>query len=171
VNLELMALRWLRWEKKCPMAFCERSPVYGNGEPDVLGITAARYRIEIEIKRSISDFRADFKKSHRINQKFNLEVHPRQFYYLTPHELVPKIKPLLPSWAGLMQGPTDNYYAIQVVIQAPINDASERLTIRECSRMVKMVNNHAMSVMECYEKAFNRFKDGHWQWQQEDYEI
>jgi hypothetical protein len=171
VNLELMALRWLRWEKKCPIAFCERSPVYGNGDPDVLGVTNARYRIEIEIKRSVSDFKADAKKTHRHNRQFNLEIHPRQFYYLVPSQLIEKVKPILPQWAGLMSGPTSTTCCISVVIPAPVNDLSRRMNIRECSRMVKMVNNHAMSVMECYEKSFNRFKDGHWQWQREDYEI
>lgn len=171
MNLELMALRWLRWEKKCPMAFCERSPVYGNGEPDVLGVTKSRYRIEIEIKRSLSDFKADAKKPHRHNRNFDPTIHPRQFYYLVPDKLVEKVKPLLPPWAGLMRGPTPNSYGVAVLIPAKPNEASRRLTVKECIRMVKMVNNHAMSVMECYDKAFNRFKDGHWQWQQEDYEI
>jgi hypothetical protein len=171
MNLELMALRWLRWEKKCPMAFCERSPVYGNGEPDVLGITDARYRIEIEIKRSLSDFNADAKKPHRHNRQFNPAIHPRQFYYLVPSHLSEKVRPLLPTWAGLMRGPDYNSYGVAVLIQSPVNNASRRLTVRECIRMVKMVNNHSMSVMESFEKSFNRFKDGHWQWQYEDYEI
>jgi hypothetical protein len=171
MNLELMALRWLRWEKKCPMAFCERSPVHGNGEPDVLGVTNARYRIEIEIKRSLSDFKADSKKPHRFRRPSDSEIHPRQFYYLVPSQLVEKVKPLLPPWAGLMQGPTYASCVISVLIQAPINEASKRMTVRECVRMAKMVNNHCMSVMEREEKLFNNFKDGHWQWQREDYSI
>jgi hypothetical protein len=172
MNLELMALRWLRWEKKCPLAFCERSPrSLWCGEPDAIGITRNRYMIEIEIKRSVSDFKADFTKRSRMNRAYQQEKFPKQFYYLVPYKLVPSVEHLLPEWAGLMRGPTESSYSIAVVHTSPVNKLSQRLSVHECARLVLMVNNHAMTVLERHQSAIDRFKDGHWQWPQPEFEI
>lgn len=84
-NLELLAMRWLRWEKRCIIVLTERSPrAQSCGEPDVLGITKDRYMYEIEVKRTISDFRADSDKPSRKfrDDGWRAPKLPKQFYYL-----------------------------------------------------------------------------------------
>lgn len=54
----------------------------GNYEADLIYINKRRYVSEVEIKISISDFRADFKKKIYHNSDI-----VRQFYYLFPDDL------------------------------------------------------------------------------------
>lgn len=57
MSLELAAARWLRFEKRCMAVLFERTPrAWSCGLPDALGITCSRHMIEIEIKRTLSDF-------------------------------------------------------------------------------------------------------------------
>jgi len=119
MNLEMSAMRWLWLEKNCHIVLEERSPKHMMGEPDVIGVTAGRYLIEIEVKRSASDFYADAKKHHRANREFYLKHQPRQFYYLMPKELAQKLQDKIPDWAGLMQSPFDPL--IEVLKVAPVN--------------------------------------------------
>lgn len=144
MSLELSAMRWLWLEKKCELVVEERSPRYGIGQPDVLGITKGRHLIEIEIKRSASDFCADFKKPHRLNREMLPDRHPRQFYYLMPKKMAEKLKDKIPAWAGLMQ--SDWYPVVEVIKQAPVNESSQRLTVKECSKLLRVVTNYAMSL-------------------------
>lgn len=184
MNLELMALRWVLYEKKCEMALRERSPrVYPCGEPDVLGITKNRYLIEIEIKRSLSDFKADAHKFSRknrggdfltnaTNREWLFSKLPKQFYYLVPCELTKKVEPLVPEWAGLMRGPgRSEPQGIVVVKTAPANNESKRLSVKECCRLVRMVANWAMSESESKQASLLRFREGAWQWPEPDFEI
>lgn len=169
--LELFAMRWLRWEKKCVIAICERSPRYGVGEPDCLGITPARYLIEIEVKRSVSDFRADARKHSKINRVAYIKQAPKQFYYLVACGIVEKVKPIVPEWAGLMRGPTPNDWNLRVEKVAPINQESKKLSIKECSSLVKCVGNYAMSQMETTYQAFSNYACGSWPHPEPEYEI
>ena len=174
MNLELMALRWLLYERRCEIALCERSPRSDwCGEPDVLGITPARYMIEIEIKRSVSDFRADSRKQSReplFRQSYARRL-PKQFYYLVPAALVGRVQSEVPVWAGLMRGPSKGGYALEIIKDAPINRESMRLSVKECCRMVRMVANWAMTKAENLQASVLRFREGHWSWPQPDFEI
>lgn len=171
MNLELMALRWLLYEKRCVFALRERSPrMHFTGRPDALGVTASRYLIEIEIKRSLSDFRADRMKNSRrdtVRESIGNQL-PRQFYYLVPTELVAVVEPIVPEWAGLL----DSYHgAIRVAKSAPVNRESRRLSVKECIRFVRMVANWAMSEAESRQAEYLRFRDGAWSWPEPLYEI
>lgn len=162
-NLELMAMRWLRFERKCVIVMRERCPRWGNGNPDVIGITPARYVIEIEIKRSVSDFRANALKRHRINRNFYIERQPRWFYYLMPLALAEKLEPEIPEWAGLMH---DGISRIGggVIRAAPVNKLSQKLTIKECCKAVPLVVNHLISSETSRDNNRHRFIDGHNPW-------
>lgn len=68
--------------------------VYGWGENlpiwhecDMLVLTKSGYLTEIEIKRSWSDFLADFKKDH----KHDSEGIIKKFYYAVPYSIVVKV--------------------------------------------------------------------------------
>lgn len=143
-SLEFLGLEFLRFEKGCPVALWERSPRYMIGQPDVLGVNKARFLYEIEIKRSVSDFRADAKKPHR---KFRIDEHaPRLFWYLVPHHLVDSVSYLVPEWAGLLRGPTDSeVQQVWSVKKSPQNAASKRLTTKECVSMAHCMANQIYS--------------------------
>lgn len=175
MSLELMALRWLLYEKRCEIALRERSPrQWQCGEPDVMGITKSRHMIEVEVKRSVSDFKRDFTKRSREDKyrefwRFKL---PRNFYYLVPAHLVFKIEPMVPKWAGLLRGPTsEEPQGLFVVKKAPVNTDSERLTVKECCRLVRMMANWAMTEAQGHFNAYRNFRDGHSVWPEPDYEI
>jgi hypothetical protein len=102
-NLELMAMRWLWLDRNCHYVLRELSPRYSLGKPDVLGVTKDRYLTEIEIKRSVSDFRSDSRKWCRRNRDLNLKSMPKQFYYLMPSTLADKLVSEIPDWAGLVR--------------------------------------------------------------------
>ena len=174
MNLELFAMRWLRWQKRCVIVLEQRSPrQWSCGVPDVLGITGARYLIEIEIKRTLSDFKADSRKAFRQRRNLGIkrELDPKQFYYLVPSTLVEKVRPLVPDWAGLMRGPTECSHSIFVVKAAPTNNQSTRLTVKECCRLVIYINNHALTKAESLQAILGRFKEGYSCWPEPDYEI
>lgn len=91
-----------------------------NHECDLFEITQAGYEIEYETKISLSDFKADFKKS---NKHILLENGQRvsKFYFVCPIDLIPL--DLIPSYAGLIyvgkfQAGFD-YYTTQIIKEAP----------------------------------------------------
>ena len=159
MNLELMAMRWLWLEKNCHYVLEQRSPRYHLGLPDVLGVTPARYLIEIEIKRSAGDFHADKNKPHRANRHFYIKCMPKQFYYLMPRELAEKLKDKLPEWAGLMCESSNNYTA-EVLKVAPVNNQSERLSVKECVKLARNLTNHMMSYAQTVDSMVQHHK--HW---------
>lgn len=136
--MELALLKWLRFENKCIIVLNERTPVYGHGQPDVLGVTAAGYLKEIEVKRSMSDFRANAKKFHVSNREHYLDRWPRQFYYAVPKAMVEKVKSELPPWAGLLQ--VDGSL-VELIVDAEINKAARKLTFKQCARLAKCLSN------------------------------
>ena len=156
MNLELMAMRWLWIDKGGYYILRERSPRYCMGQPDVLGVTRGRYLIEIEVKRSASDFAADFRKTHRANREMNITKMPRQFYYLMPKELAEKLRDRIPAWAGLMQSDKDSY-SLAVVKVAPVNEQAQKLSIGECVKMARLMTSHMMGVVQANNTLFGNF--------------
>lgn len=65
-------------------------------ECDILSVTKNYFLREIEIKVSVSDFKADFNKKH------NHEGNIKQFYYAVPYYILDKIKDLVPEQAGIL---------------------------------------------------------------------
>jgi len=170
MNLELMAMRWLRWEKRCVIVLTERSPRKDYcGQPDVLGVTKDRYLYEIEVKRSLSDFRADADKPSRRNRDWDKwqPKFPKQFYYLVPNALAHKVNGELPDWAGLMRGPASGEVpVVQVVKPSPIWKPSIRLSPKECAYLVLKMSNQILSFAEAREGLLNRLHrdDGNETW-------
>ena len=71
-------------------------------ECDMLMVTKNYFLREIEIKVSVSDFKADFKKKH------NHEGNIKQFYYAVPYYILDKIKDLVPEQAGILVAMCEN---------------------------------------------------------------
>lgn len=169
MTLEYMAMAWLRFEKNCPVALFERTPRSGHGEPDVLGITRARYLLEVEIKRSVSDFRANANKYfHRCREVDGDDsMYPSMYWFLTPSELTEKVLPLVPRWAGLLRG---DQSGIKIVKDAPRNLKSKRLTTKECVALASRMANQIYSMARriCGEAEWDKHNE---RWIQQDYEI
>lgn len=171
MSLELLAMRFLRFEKACPVALFERTPRYSNGEPDVLGVTKARYLLEIEIKRSVADFRANKNKpfhaarngNGHIHNRQNAERWPKQFWFLVPPELVTKVERHVPEWAGLMRGPEKNEgWQVWVVKKAPVNKESKRLSNRELMDLGHCMANQIYKLTERLSERYLPYEP--WSW-------
>jgi hypothetical protein len=172
MNLELLGMQFLRNEKRCMFVINERTPRYQNGTPDVLGVTPARFLLEIEVKRSLSDFKADFSKVHRRlllapEEAPNVwQNRPKQFWYLVPTALTPKVIDLVPEWAGLMEAA----HGVTVIKPAPTNKLSNKLTIRECCQLAHLLANQVIALKQSADRWRRRFEDGEW-WCDSEYQI
>jgi hypothetical protein len=139
------ALQWLRYEQQCKLVAVERGITRG-GAPDVVGIDKNRYATEIEIKRTLADFKRNGEKFEAFERRYSMfrDTHwlncPRRFYFLVPDELVPKVQPLLTNGDGLLtiRYPTRQYGGIpypRVIVKATNDPRAQRLTMEECVRM------------------------------------
>lgn len=103
----------------------------------MLVVTTARYTIEYEIKTSVSDFRADFKKSKhdRLAGKCPGRWRPTRFFFAFPENLIDAVTPNVPAYAGIIAFRTLGTWHIPretVVRKAPRlekNKAREQLVI------------------------------------------
>lgn len=109
-TLHTEALAWLRYGKRMPIVCTEA----GKWNADVLGMNS-KICIEVEIKHSISDLRADFRnKAHKhfLYKEANPDDGtgwsgsiPNFFYFLTPAELKDKALEIINDkapYAGLL---------------------------------------------------------------------
>jgi hypothetical protein len=156
MNLELIALRWLWLERKCHYVLEQRSPRHHLGSPDVIGVTRDRYLVEIEIKRSVADFKRDAEKYSRRNRELFIDHMAKQFYYLVTPEISDKILPLLPAWAGLMTV-SENQITAYVLQPAPVNRESKKLSVQECIKLTRCMTNHMMATKIKLAEDMGRF--------------
>lgn len=151
-----IAACWLKLEKRCLLVMHERSPrTWHCGIPDVFGVNANRFTFEIEIKRSMSDFRANSKKRHIQHGRFSdnglvaakhLEMAPKQFWFLVTEDMVEKCKNELPDYAGLMT--IRRGFQIEVVKQAPINSMSKKISLKEGLVVMRNAGAQIVSMMD-----------------------
>jgi hypothetical protein len=69
----------------------------GMHECDLLIVRPSGYAIEVEIKRSKSDLKADFKKKHD-----HSDTRIQKFYYALPEELLATCIELIPARCGII---------------------------------------------------------------------
>lgn len=138
------------------MVLFERTPRHCHGRPDVIGVTASRYLVEIEIKRSLSDFRANAKKYH-IENRDAFAIHAaRQFWYLVPAKLREPVLKELPEWAGLL---TDEQHWLHCVKKAPVNEKSRRVSVREVARLVELQSNQLWATTRDFADHLGRVRE------------
>lgn len=153
MNLELMVMKWLRFEKRCLFVINERSPLYTGGNPDVLGVSRARESTEVEIKRSMADFRRNKEKNCIKLRDTWISRWPKQFYFAVPENLSEKVLAELPEWAGLLS--VD--HAVTCVKRAPANKAAKKLTIKQCAHFAELMANQIMAQAQSIEGFQDRF--------------
>lgn len=101
----------------------------GMYEADFITITKSGYLTEVEIKISISDFRADFKK-----QRYHDSLHVNSLYYALPKELYQKHKEEIDSscdkvGAGIILIRSDSWW--DAIVKKPKLRKVKPLTIYE----------------------------------------
>lgn len=113
----------------------------GMHECDVFLIKRTGIAVEVEIKRSVADLKADFKKRH---QHIDKQHRITEFYYAIPFELLDKCIGIIPEEAGIITCRTYlNYKKIESV-SAHIERKSTRikgarkLTIEEQLKVAKL---------------------------------
>lgn len=79
-------------------------------EMDIAVIRKSGYVVEVEIKRSVADFKNDFKKRHFDKKWGHVEYQKRvrQFYYCMTKEVFLKVHDLVPEKSGLLLVLTNN---------------------------------------------------------------
>lgn len=153
--LRSATIGWLRYNRRCPLVCFERSPLGSSYpyRPDIIGVTRERCVIEVEIKQTLSDFRANAKK--RVIQLGRCV--PRQFYFAVPTAMVERVKPELPEHAGLLTlGLEDAQWGPQIkcVVSAKTRP-SPRLSMRQ---IVEMAMHQTGSLHRCC-VAISRMQD------------
>ena len=99
-----------------------------NHECDMLIVTKNCYLTEVEIKISLSDLKADFKKEHQ-----HKDENIKNFYYAFPEEMKEKAIELIPEEAGIL-----------IAVKKHLNSGDEYRDI-ECYRKPK-INKEAKPV-------------------------
>ena len=100
---------------------------HGGHEKDIFAISSSFYGKEVEIKISVSDFRADFKKSHHHESKY-----VKEFYYAFPMEIYEKVKDEVPSHAGVIICERNRYrVSAKIVKKAKINTKAIKLNDKD----------------------------------------
>jgi hypothetical protein len=140
--LKACACNWLRYTRQSIVVACERAPARWIGIPDVVGVTPKRTVIEIEVKVTKADFRANAKKRvMQYREQLPWTRKPSQFYFLVPPTLVADVIGELPSGAGLLTTDTASRYVrlhdLRVVVPARVDRGAHRLSVRELAAVVK----------------------------------
>lgn len=149
-RLEIIAVRFLLWQKRCLMATMERGYDNWLGKPDVLGMTMTREVIEVEIKISVSDLRANREKSI---QKYFMtfpEKGPNYFYYLVPKKISDKALAIAEPHSGIIVMPEDSWD--WKVLRKPKKIHSQKVGIK---RAADLMRNQSSTVLLLIDKLYH----------------
>ncbi len=143
IELEIAAMRWLTLDKRCQLVFFERAVGQENGGiPDVFGITQARHRMEIEVKRSLSDFRANQKKACVDYREMWIKKWPRYFWFAVPLLIADKCEQELPPYAGLL---IVDGFRVTEKVAAPVNKESQKISVKDAIKTLRVLGNQILS--------------------------
>ena len=106
-----------------------------NHECDILTVSPSYWATEVEIKISLSDLKADFKKKHN-----HLSNAIKYFYYCIPEHLLQKSLNIIPKNYGILVAKpykfNENVYCkIEQYRKSKPNKESRKLTEREVSEI------------------------------------
>ena len=130
---------YLRYERRCYLVAWQRGP-WPKIRPDILGVTSGRKAIEIEVKMTIYDFRAN---AHKRGERLRARGRycPHQFYFLVPPALVEKVRGELPVGTGLLTvGGSQRISGtakVEVVVGAAVHRRALRLQLPEIVKLVR----------------------------------
>jgi hypothetical protein len=107
---------------------------WDSHECDVLILKPSGYVIEVEIKRTFADFKADFKKLHHHKHK-----HIKEFYYCFTNDIYDKCKDLVPLGMGIIICSRQGNYISSIIkkVAIPIKGAV-KLSTEEQLKIAKL---------------------------------
>ena len=111
----------------------------GLHECDLLVLRKSGYAAEVEIKRTLYDFKRDFEKIHQHVDRQNRIV---EFYYAFPEELYEKCKHLIPEHAGVILCKSFYDYKKRFKPKAYIKKKAKR-----ASKAKKMTENEQQQIV------------------------
>jgi hypothetical protein len=162
LRLLAAATGWLRYDRQCRFVIWERSPFNEpRYRPDICAVTRQWRVIEVEIKISIADFRANSRK-RGLQWRHD---YPEQFYFAVPPELVERVKPELPDQCGLLTVGPDGYCGptAMVIRPAPKAKHATRLCALDIARCVShqsaSLHRSAVAMMRAQETLDRRAAD------------
>jgi len=139
-DVRLRVFKYLRYKRQCGIVVFERG-LWSSDKPDILAVTKSDYLIEVEIKVTLADYRADQSKyKWRIQERclpVGGQTRNRRFYYAAPTELAEKIMPELRPGCGLMAVSDSGYDPVWCRVPAPINKGAQKLTPAQIAELVR----------------------------------
>ena len=150
--LKAVGAAWLRYELKCPLVTFERGIWHWCYTPDILGVRTTGYSVEIEVKVSWKDFKANFDKRCIKTRKFiKDDYHPSSMYFIVPPELVDKVgNSGLLTDEGLLtiNDNINTYTGLHQIseVRKPKRRKSEKLTIGQLAKLVRCQSNTLISI-------------------------
>lgn len=142
LHMELAAIQFLLWQKRCILFTKERGGRLGN--PDVLGVVSTKSMIEVEIKSSVSDFRRNKKKAGQLALAKAPEVGPHYFYYMVSPEIATKVMPEVEAKYGLMTLCPHNYSKI---LKPAYRIHDRKMTINRVAELVRAESGTVLNLM------------------------
>lgn len=117
----------------------------GLHECDLLVLRASGFAVEVEIKRSLSDLKADSKKNH-----IHASVKVRELWFAIPVEVYDKGAEFVPERAGILTferrdfrfsgGKTKEGLLIRRRREAKINAAARKFTDKERQQLLRLAH-------------------------------
>jgi len=113
----------------------------GMHECDLFMIKKSGVAVEVEIKRTKSDFLADFKKDHKHVDRLKRIT---EFYYAFPIEILDKCIELIPDHAGIIVCERQKNYYNEEVVRAWVKrepkkiSGARKLTIEEQFKIARL---------------------------------
>lgn len=153
------ATEFLLYDKSCNIVSFERGINDYWGRPDVCGVTSDRKLIEIEIKDSFSDFKANFDKNIIWRYKTMPERAPHYFYFLVNENILEKVLNYTNDkhiGYGILSKDTDSHFEkIKSYKKASLNKEAKKLSIKQ---MAVMVQNQSRSYMDLWKNIEQRIE-------------
>ena len=150
---------YFRYKKQFPIVSFERTfnGYYGNGIPDILCVSKDRKLVEIEVKVSLSDFKADINKSRWKHVYKELEPYNR--YFAVPKSIAEACLNVLKEWrttdhpigdSGLLVvSDKEDFYGNHEVSQElspKRNTKAQKLSLKHLSSIVKALSGSICSL-------------------------
>lgn len=102
-------------------------------ECDIFILKPSGYCTEIEIKRSISDLKADFKKKHT-----HKDNRIKNFYYCIPEQLIEKALEIIPKDAGILECYFSGKLRCRIYRESVSNKEARKLTEDEKVKLMRL---------------------------------
>ena len=150
-ELRAASLEWLRFERRCAIVMHERCLHYHIGRPDCIGVLPNGRVVEVEIKVTAADFRANCQKEIEKRREANRAKRPYQFYFAMPQSLADDLASEIPEHAGLLylsphRGRTRGVRELERMKPAKRFDQCLTIGHRDWIRLVSLQSNAIVSL-------------------------